>query len=35
MRWWIWLLAAVGVIVAWLLALVVPSAARYWRIRRM
>jgi len=35
MSWWIWLLAAVGVIVVWLLVLAVPSASRYWRIKHM
>ncbi len=35
MRWWIWPLAALGLLVGWLVAMVAPSAARYWKISRM
>jgi hypothetical protein len=35
MRWWIWLLVGVGLIVAWLVAMTAPSAGRYWKISRM
>jgi len=35
MRWEIWLIVALGLIAVWLLAMVAPSAARYWKIKRM
>lgn len=35
MRWSILVLVAVGLVVIWLAALLVPSAARYWKIKRM
>jgi len=35
MRWWIWPFVALGLVVAWLAVVTVPSAVRYWRISRM
>lgn len=35
MRWWAWALVAFGLVVGWFVAMGVPDAIRYMKMRRM